>query len=157
MLYLYPFMPPCAVMPRPSKNSVKITPHIVADFRAYYPAFANADLWPEDIVIRALEEADAETGPRWLKYRAKPASIKARGMYAYAAHRLLMWKRAEEEEDAGAMYAVSSKSVGDESTSFAVPSVSSDDLILNGDLPMTQYGVEFLRLRRRASAGPAIV
>lgn len=151
------FFVPSAVMPSSGKNSVKITAQIVANFRAYYPAFANADLWPDDIVIRALEEADAETGPRWGKYRAKTASIKARGMYAYAAHRLLMWKRAEEEEDAGALYAVSAKSIGDESTSFAVPSVTTDDLVLNGDLPMTQYGVEFLRLRRRASAGPAIV
>lgn len=157
MFYPFTFSPPRAVMPRPGRNSVKITPQIVADFRTYCPAFANATLWPDDTVIRALEEADAETGARWLKYRAKPASLKARGMYAYAAHRLIMWKRAEEEEDAGALYAVSSKSVGDESTSYAVPSVSSDDLILNGDLPMTQHGVEFLRLRRRASAGPAIV
>ena len=107
--------------------------------------------------IRALEEADAETGPRWGKYRAKPASIKAKGMYYFAAHTLIMWKREEEEEDAGTAYAVSSKSVGDESTSFAVPSVTTDDLILNGDLPLTSYGVKFLRLRRRASAGPAIV
>ncbi|MBZ7262481.1 DUF4054 domain-containing protein [Klebsiella oxytoca] len=144
-------------MPRPGKNSVEITPQIVADFRAYYPAFVDVDVWPDEIVILALEEADAETGPRWLKYRAKPASIKARGMYAYAAHRLIMWKRAEEEEDAGAVYAISGKSVRDESTSFAVPSVTTDDLILNGDLPMTQYGVEFLRLRKRASAGPGIV
>lgn len=151
------FFVPSAVMPRPGRNAVKITALIVADFRTYIPAFENIDLWPDDIVIRALEEADAETGPRWGRYRAKPATIKAKGMYYFAAHRLLMWKRSEEEEDAGALYAVSAKSVGDESTSFAVPSVSTDDLVRDGDLPMTQHGVEFLRLRRRASAGPAIV
>lgn len=151
------FFVPSAVMPRPGKNSVKITPHIVADFRTYCPAFANPERWPEDIVVRALEEADAETGPRWGKYRAKPASIKAKGMYYFAAHTLIMWKREEEEDDAGTAYAVSAKSVGDESTSFAVPSVTTGDLILNGDLPLTSFGVKFLRLRRRASAGPAIV
>ena len=153
----FPVSTPHAVMPRPGRNAVKITPQIVADFRVYYSAFSTLSLWPDDAVIRALEEADAETGPRWGKYRTAPASIKARGMYAYTAHRLLMWKRAEEEEDAGALYAVSSKSVGDESTSFAVPTVSADDLVRDGDLPMTQHGVEFLRLRRRASAGPSMV
>ncbi len=149
-----PYYPPHAISPRPGRNSVEITPEIVANFRAYYTAFADTTRWPDDLVIRALEEADAETGPRWKKYRAKPASIKARGMYAYAAHRLLMWRRAEEEDDAGALYAVSSKSVGDESTSYAVPSVTANDLTRDGDLPMTQHGVEFLRLRSRASTGP---
>lgn len=155
-MFFYPNTPR-AVMPRAGRNSVKITSLIVADFRTYCPAFSNVALWPDDTIIRALKEADAETGPRWGKYRADPASIKARGMYAFTAHRLLMWKRAEEEENAGALYSVSSRSVGDESTSYAVPSVTSDDLTRDGDLPMTQHGVEFLRLRRRVSAGPAIV
>lgn len=153
----YSPLTPRAVMPRPGRNSVTVTLQIVTDFRTYCPAFDNPGVWPDDLVIRALEEADAETGSRWGRYRAKPASMKAKGMYYFAAHTLIMWRREEVEEDAGTVYAVSSKSVGDESTSFAVPSVTTDDLILNGDLPTTSYGVKFLRLRRRASAGPAIV
>ncbi|HBM2984765.1 TPA: hypothetical protein LVL87_002332 [Klebsiella oxytoca] len=58
---MFNYFVPNAVMPSSGKNSVEITPQIVANFRAYYPAFANVDLWPEDIVSRALEEADAET------------------------------------------------------------------------------------------------
>ncbi|WP_231604226.1 hypothetical protein [Brenneria goodwinii] len=42
---------------------------------------------------------------------------------------------------------------GDESTSFAVPSVTMDDLTINGDLPRTAYSVKFMRLRRRAGTG----
>ncbi|MBG6243621.1 MAG: DUF4054 domain-containing protein, partial [Candidatus Symbiopectobacterium sp. Dall1.0] len=59
--------------------------------------------------------------------------------------------------DVGAAYAISGKSVGDESTSFAVPSVTMDDLTINGDLPLTTYGVEFMRLRRRAGTGGVMI
>ncbi|HEN3587085.1 DUF4054 domain-containing protein [Yersinia enterocolitica] len=133
-----------------------ITAQIVADFREYYPEFSDITLWPEREVTQALEEGDSETGQRWLKYHASPASIKKRGLFAFAAHRLVMRKRAI-DGDVGAAYAISSKSVGDESTSFAVPAVTADDLNINGDLPLTTYGVEFLRLRRRAGTGGMMV
>ncbi|RAW93964.1 MULTISPECIES: DUF4054 domain-containing protein [unclassified Photorhabdus] len=133
-----------------------ITAQIVVDFREYYPEFSDVTLWPDSNVIQALEEGDSETGKRWLKYNARPASIKKRGMFAFAAHQLVMRKRAI-AGDVGAAYAISSKSVGDESTSFAVPSVTSDDLIINGNLPLTSYGLEFLRLRRRAGTGGIMI
>ncbi|AHM74336.1 DUF4054 domain-containing protein [Yersinia hibernica] len=133
-----------------------ITAQIVADFREYYSEFRDTTLWAEREVIQALEEGDSETGQRWLKYHARPASIKKRGLFAFAAHRLVMRKRAI-SGDVGAAYAISSKSVGDESTSFAVPAVTADDLNINGDLPLTTYGVEFLRLRRRAGTGAMMV
>ncbi|EMB4322226.1 DUF4054 domain-containing protein [Pluralibacter gergoviae] len=134
-----------------------ITAEIVTDFRAYYPEFKDAGQWPDDDVRRALEEGDSETGKRWLSYRARLASIKKRGMFAFAAHKLVMWQRARGMDgaggDYGTAYAISGKSVGDESTSYAVPSVTGDELIINGDLPLTSYGLEFLRLRRRAGTG----
>lgn len=133
-----------------------ISAQIVADFREYYPEFSDITLWAEQTVIQALEEGDSETGKRWLKYNARPASIKKRGLFAFAAHRLVMRKRAI-SGDVGAAYAISSKSVGDESTSFAVLAVTADDLNINGDLPLTTYGVEFLRLRRRAGTGGMMV
>lgn len=79
-----------------------------------------------------------------------------RGMFAFAAHRLVMRKRSA-DGNVGAAYAISGKSVGDESTSFAVPSVTLDDLTINGDLPLTAYGVEFMRLRRRAGTGGMVI
>lgn len=133
-----------------------ITAQIVTDFRTYYPEFKDVTVWPDDEVIRALEEGDSETGKRWLGYYDRPASIKKRGLFAFAAHRLVMRQRAA-KGNVGAAYAISSKSVGDESTSYAVPAVSSGDLDINGDLPLTTYGQEFLRLRRRAGTGAMMV
>ncbi|WP_229015726.1 MULTISPECIES: DUF4054 domain-containing protein [Photorhabdus] len=135
---------------------MEITAQIMTDFREYYPEFSNVETWSDKNVIQALEEGDSETGKRWLKYNARPASIKKRGMFAFAAHQLVMRKRAI-NGDVGAAYAISSKSVGDESTSFAVPSVTSDELIINGNLPLTSYGLEFLRLRRRAGTGGMMI
>ncbi len=133
-----------------------INSQIVADFRDYYPEFSDGITWSDKDITQALEEGDSETGRRWLTYTARPASIKKRGMFAFAAHQLVMRKRAA-GGDVGAAYAISSKSVGDESTSFSVPSVTADDLIINGDLPLTTYGLAFLRLRRRAGTGAMMI
>lgn len=135
-----------------------ITPEIVAEFRDYYEEFGSVKEWPDKSVTRALEEADEETGRRWGKY--KPRSIKLRGMFAFAAHRLAMRAITQTVSEGGGLastpYAVSSKSVGDESVSYAVPSPNVMEQIANGDLMLTVYGLEFLRLRRRV-AGPLMV
>lgn len=135
-----------------------ITEQIISDFRAYYPAFQSEEDWPDSEVRLALEEGDAETGRRWGRYTVPrlAQSIKKRGMFAFAAHQLVMRKRAQ-SGDAGAAYAISGKSAGDESTSFSVPSVTTEDLTVYGDLPLTSYGVMFIRLRRRAGTGPIMV
>ncbi|WP_240431504.1 DUF4054 domain-containing protein [Pectobacterium parmentieri] len=136
---------------------MEITAQIVVDFRAYYPEFSDETTWPDLGVTTALAEGDAETGKRWRRYpNGQVVSIKKRGMFAFAAHRLVMRQRSA-KGDAGAAYAISGKSVGDESTSFAVPSVTMDDLTINGDLPLTTYGVEFMRLRRRAGTGGMMI
>ena len=136
-----------------------ITSDIVQAFRAYYAEFADADTWPDADAIRSLEEADDETGARWGTY--KPRSIKLRGMFAFAAHRLAMRKPALSVANGGGMastpYAVTSKSVGDESASYAVPTPTMVEQINNGDLMLTIYGLEFLRLRKRAGAGALMV
>lgn len=137
---------------------MEITAQIVADFRAYYPEFSVIDEWSDAEITLALEEADAETGRRWGRYTVPRVaqSIKKRGMFAFAAHSLVMRRRAK-DGDVGAAYAVSSRSVGDESMSFAVPSVTVDELTINGDLSLTTYGVTFLRLRRRAGTGAVMI
>ncbi|PWC10666.1 DUF4054 domain-containing protein [Brenneria roseae subsp. americana] len=137
--------------------TMEITAQIVSDFRDYYPEFSDEATWPDSGVVIALEEGDAETGKRWGVYPdGRVVSIKKRGMFAFAAHRLIMRQRSA-GGDVGAAYAISGKSVGDESTSFAVPSVTMDDLTINGDLPLTAYGVEFMRLRRRAGTGGVMI
>lgn len=136
-----------------------ITADIVTAFRGYYSEFSDTTEWPDVDVIRALEEADDETGCRWGAYKHR--SIKLRGMFAFAAHRLAMRNLARTVANGGGLastpYAVSGKSVADESVSYAVPSPTVADQIANGDLTMTVYGLEFLRLRKRAGAGALMV
>lgn len=136
-----------------------ITAEIVTAFRGYYSEFADLTAWPDVDVIRALEEADDETGCRWGAYKHR--SIKLRGMFAFAAHRLAMRNLTRTVAAGGGMastpYAVSSKSVADESVSYAVPSPTVAEQIANGDLTLTVYGLEFLRLRKRAGAGARMV
>ena len=134
-----------------------ITPDVITAFRAFYPEFAD---WPDPTLTRYLREADEETGRRWGPYG--DFSLKQRGMFAYAAHRAVLAKAAARATEAGgiasAQAQVSSKSVGDESASFAVASpangVEANQL---GDLRSTIYGVEFLRLRTRAGMGAVAV
>lgn len=132
-----------------------ITADILTAFRAYYPAFEDAAAWPDASVTRALEEADDETGARWGAYN--PRSIKLRGMFAFAAHRLLLARGAERAIENGGTPAppacVSSKSIGSESASFAVATPTAAEQERYGDLLTTLYGMEFVRLRQRAGMG----
>jgi len=134
---------------------------VVADFRAYYPEFADTSEWPEATLTRCLEEADSETGStRWGQYKASPASFRARGLYAYAAHKAVLGKAREKAVAAGQAPApaqqATSKTVGDESISYNVATPESSAMSHQvGDLDSTMYGQEFLRLRRRAGTGAA--
>ena len=136
-----------------------ITADIVTAFRTYYSEFADTAVWLDADVTRSLEEADDEAGARWGVYKHR--SIKLRGMFAFAAHRLAMGSLRRSVVENGGLastpYAVSSKSVADESVSYAVPSPSVAEQIANGDLTLTVYGLEFLRLRKRAGAGALMV
>jgi hypothetical protein len=133
---------------------------VVSDFRAYYPEFADTSEWPDADVTRYLEEADSETGStRWGQYKTSPTSFRARGLYAYAAHKLVLSEMRKKAVAAGqapqAMNQVSSKQVGDESIQYAVPQPEGAQAQSVGDLDSTLYGQEFLRLRRRAGTGAA--
>lgn len=133
---------------------------IVSDFRAYYPEFSSTSDWPDATVTRYLDEAAQETGStRWGQYITDPASFRARGLYAYAAHKLVLSKMREKAVAAGqapqAMNQVSSKQVGDESVQYAVTPPEPGKATSVGDLDSTLYGQEFLRLRKRAGMGAA--
>lgn len=126
-------------------------------FREAFPAFSSATAWPDEVLILALDEADSETGgKRWGAYQNCPKNFKRRGMFLYAAHWLATnypTGAANQAAQSGALkQVVASKSVGDESVSYATVMPSN---VGAGDawLMSTAYGQQFLRLRRRAGMG----
>lgn len=127
----------------------------ITAFRAYYPEFSDTDTWPDGAVSRFLDESDGECGRRWGN-----GDLRKRGRFAYTAHRLSLWKAAaravEAGQSPGATGAVTSKSVADESVTYATYSPTSQgESDTAGDFRSTVYGQEFLRLRSRAAAGAA--
>ncbi len=135
---------------------------VIADFRAYYPEFSDTSDWPDATLERYLWDATQETGSsRWGSYSADPApNFKARGLFAYAAHRAAVARAAQRAMEAGgtpsAPARAESKSVGDESVTYAVHRPDSGARMDSvGDLNTTVYGQEFLRLRNRAAMGAA--
>lgn len=137
-----------------------ITWDVMDAFRGAYPEFADVAKWSAGQVLIALQDADNETGPRWGSYTKPVRSIKQRGLFAYAAHTLAKRAMQVQQMSAGAIPTpgalVSSKLVGDESTSYAVSAPSYEEAVGDGDLYLTAYGKEFLRLRSRI-VGPAMV
>ncbi len=137
-----------------------ITPEIIASFRLSKRAFTDTTVWPDDIITEAICEADAETGGRgWGAYEDLCSNFKLRGMYLYAAHLLsntYITGTAENPANISptARLNVAAKSVADESVTFRVGAIQStqDDW-----LSLTDYGVQYLRLRRRAAMGARVV
>lgn len=136
-----------------------ITPSIIAEFREYYPEFSDTEKYSDAFVKRCLEDADEETGGRWGRYDGRN-NLKQRGMFAFSAHMLVMRSTATMVSSAGGVAnvvsPVSSKTVTDESTSYAVSSPDYATSVRNGSLGNTFYGQEFLRLRGRI-VGPSFV
>ena len=141
---------------------MEITASVVSAFRDFYPEFSDSTTWPDNLLTKHLRVADQETGStRWGKYSTDPGpNSKARGLFAFAAHRAVMSEAARKAVEAGgtpgAPAQAESKSVGDESVSYAVHRPDSASRADNvGNLQSTIYGQEFLRLRHRASMGAA--
>lgn len=133
---------------------------IVADFRGTpsMVAFSDTTKWPDSFIEQALCEADAETGSsRWGPFDTDCHNLKKRGMYLYAAAFMV-----NNYGDGGpltttsgeARLNVASKSIGDESIQYRVPSMMevSDDW-----LTWSHYGQQFYRLRKRAGMGAVAV
>lgn len=138
----------------------EITAQIVANFRVYYPEFADDTAWTSTALTRYLQDGDQETGSkRWGGYGFDPANLKARGLFAYAAHKAVLGKARQRAVEAGmspqALSRVNSKTVGDESVGYAVATPDAGQAQQIGDLDTTMYGQEFLRLRKRAGMGAA--
>lgn len=136
---------------------IEITTDIIRDFRLKQPAFSDTGEWPNPVLISALEEADSETGSsRWGQYENR--SNKQRGMFFYAAHWLAISypKKARDNSrvNASPSLTVSSKSIGDESVSYAVPASANETAAW---LNTTNYGQQFLKLKKRISVGAMVV
>lgn len=129
-----------------------------AEFRTALPEFNNATKWPDATIENALCEAEAETGGGgWGDYEAVSSNFRRRGMVVYAAAWLInMYGDGGPNSTTSgeARLNVASKSVGDESVAYRVPSI----LEVNNDwLTWSHYGQQFYRLRKRAGMGARCV
>lgn len=137
-----------------------ITPELIISFRATMKAFADDVKWPDDIVEQALCEADAETGSRrWGVFEDVCSNFKRRGLFYFAAHWLVTTYITGTAEDPSnisptARLNVAAKSVGDESVTYRVGGIQETE---EDWLSLSNYGVQFLRLRRRAGMGAVAV
>lgn len=141
---------------------MEITAEIIASFRAAYPLFSDGAKWPDATVTTALCEGDVETGStRWGSYEDDCHNFKHRGMFLYAAHWLVRTypngaaDNTQQNPSAGGQ--VQSKTVGDESTTFAVTAYDGSSGAGNNWLASTQFGQQFMRLRKRAGMGAVAV
>ena len=142
--------------------SVEITPEILAAFRASKPAFSDVVKWPDEVVTEAFCEAFPECGGRgWGAFDVDDCqNFKRRGVFLFAAH----WLSIEYTTGQGATdpssvnptarLNVAAKSVRDESVTYRVGAMQTtqDDY-----LSLSNYGVQYLRLRRRAGMGARAV
>ncbi|SEP57491.1 Protein of unknown function [Pseudomonas sp. NFACC02] len=140
--------------------NVDVTPQIVADFREFYEEFADETKWSDAKITKALNIAKGELGTcRWGLY--EPYSFLQRGWFSLTAH-YLTWNTAttsatSADGSASTPYAVASKSVRDESVSYAVPAANASLTVWEAALALTPYGLEYLHLRDRAGMGAICV
>lgn len=134
---------------------------LITSFRNSQRAFSDITMWPADIVMQALCEADVETGGRgWGPFVDECKNFKRRGMFYFSAHWLATtYTTGNGATDptsinATARLNVAAKSVGDESVTYRVGAIQST---ANDWLSLTNYGVQYLRLRRRAAMGARAV
>ena len=135
-----------------------ITPEIITAFRQFMPAFADLTKWPDSIIEAAMCEANAETGSsRWGLFQLECGNLKWRGMMYFSAHWLAtnygtLGVTAPPASEA--RLNVATKSVGDESIAYRVPSMMDAG---TDWLTYTNYGQQFYRLRKRVGMGAKAV
>lgn len=140
--------------------SIEITAELITAFRTRQRQFTSVDTWPDDVVTIALEEADAETGSnRWGTFNNDGRNFKRRGMFLFAAHWLAVTYLNQNASNPSnisptARLNIAAKSVGDESVTFRVGAIQETE---NDWLSLTDYGVQYLRLRGRAAKGAVAV
>lgn len=123
-------------------------------------AFSDIVAWPDDIVEQALCEADSETGGKgWGGFIDDCRNFKRRGMFFFAAHWLSTTYLDQDASNAAnispsARLNIAAKSVGDESVTYRVGAIQSTE---DDWLSLSNYGVQYLRLRKRAGMGARAV
>lgn len=134
---------------------------MIQSFRNRMKAFADVARWPDDVIEQALCEAIAETNrSRWGEYRDHCQNFRQRGMFYFAAHWLsITYLTGAGATDPGninptARLNLSGKSVGDESVQYRITAMEET---VNDWLSLTNYGVQYMRLRRRAGMGAVCV
>lgn len=140
--------------------AIVIDAALIASFRTAQPAFADIVKWPDVTVTDALCEADAETGGKgWGVFEDICSNFKRRGMFYFAAHWLVttyITGTAADPTDVkpNARLNTAAKSVGDESITFRVTGIEETG---TDWLTLSNYGVQYLRLRKRAGMGALAV
>ena len=140
---------------------IEITPEILTAFRASQRAFSDETKWPDEALTEAFCEAFPECGGRgWGAFDVSDCqNFKRRGVFYYAAHWLSVTytdggAADPENVTSTARLNTAAKSVGDESLSYRVTAIEDTR---NDWLTLTNYGVQYLRLRRRAAMGARAV
>ena len=140
---------------------IEITPEILTAFRASQRAFSDETKWPDEALTEAFCEAFPECGGRgWGAFDVSDCqNFKRRGVFYYVAHWLSVTYTDGGAADPSAVTSTArlntaSKSVGDESLSYRVTAIEDTR---NDWLTLTNYGVMYLRLRRRAAMGARAV
>ena len=131
---------------------MEMTAEIISDFRATIPYYSDVVKWPDSVVSGALCQGDmATTGCHWGAFKLGDCSSRKRsGMYFYAAHVLVTTypngATDPADQDPYQRSRVQSKSVGDESISYAVATPGS---IADEWLGSTQWGQQYLRMAKQ--------
>ena len=140
---------------------MEITTEVIKSFREQYISYIAPGEWPDRVLTQYLCDADMETGGSgWGAYESKCDNFKRRGMFLYAAHALSLdfpSGRKSGSVDSTAKNPVASKSVGDESVSYATGAPDGAADSGNAWLSSTSFGQQFMRLRRRAGMGAIAV
>lgn len=137
---------------------MEITTDVIVSFRTEIEKFSDTVTWPDKVVKQALCQADVETGGRrWGAYQDECHNNKRNGMFYFAAHWLVINfsdKGPSVKVSSEARLNVQSKSVGDESIQYRVPSMMA---VENDWLTWSNYGQMFYRLRKRVGMGAIAV
>lgn len=138
---------------------MEITDEVIEAFREECSGFDDTTIWPKGSVQRALAKADRETGGAcWGPYGE--GTIKQDAMFAFAQHTLMIKKGVSKAANKGgistAIGAIQSKTVGDESVTYAVASPNNINDAGTNLLASTTPGQEFIRLRNQVVSGVSI-
>jgi hypothetical protein len=131
---------------------------IVTDFRDEQDEFSDVNLYPDKVIKKCLFRSNQEIGARWGSFKlGDPTSFARQGLFLFASHWLVINYRGSAASSAnikqGAQLNVASKSVGDESVNYRITAMQDTE---DDWLSVTNYGVQFLRLRSMIIGGVSV-